>query len=86
MHNNPNTAIDTLCKIIKCFTGIIYCSEGYGIIIHDSNLFPVYLPMLLSFLTHNITCISESCIEIKTKLNFYFHTSLWCLKRFFEGL
>ena len=23
--------------------------------------------------------ISESCIEIKTKLNFYFHTSLWCL-------
>ena len=22
----------------------------------------------------------------KTKLNFYFHTSLWCLKRFYEGL
>ena len=20
------------------------------------------------------------------KLNFYFHTSLWCLKRFYEGL
>ena len=30
--------------------------------------------------------ISESCIEIKIKLNFYFHTSLWCLKRFYEGL
>ena len=22
----------------------------------------------------------------KSKLNFYFHTSLWCLKRFYEGL
>ena len=30
-------------------------------------------------------CISESCIEIKINLNFYFHTSLWCLKRFHEG-
>ena len=25
-------------------------------------------------------------IEIKIELNFYFHTSLWCLKRFYEGL
>ena len=33
-----------------------------------------------------VPCISESCIEIKIKLNFYFHTSLWCLKRFYEGL
>ena len=24
--------------------------------------------------------ISESCIEIKIELNFYFHTSLWYLK------
>ena len=31
-------------------------------------------------------CISESCIEIKIKLNVYFHTSLWCLKRIYEGL
>ena len=30
--------------------------------------------------------IFESCIEIKIKLNFYFHTSLWCLKSFYEGL
>ena len=29
--------------------------------------------------------ISESCIKIKIELNF-FHTSLWCLKRFYEGL
>ena len=30
--------------------------------------------------------ISEICIKIKIELNFYFHTSLWCLKRFYEGL
>ena len=33
----------------------------------------------------NVPCIPESRIEIKIKLNFYFHTSLWCLKRFYEG-
>ena len=30
--------------------------------------------------------ISESCIEVKIELNFCFHTALWCLKRFYEGL
>ena len=29
--------------------------------------------------------IFESCIEIKIKLTFYFHTSLWCLKRFMKA-
>ena len=43
---------------------------------------------LFSFglLTLLFPCISESCIGIKIKLNFYFHTSLWCLKWFYEGL
>ena len=36
------------------------------------------------FLILPVPCISESCTEI-IKLNFYFHTSLWCLKRFYEG-
>ena len=40
----------------------------------------------LRFLTLKDPFISESCIEIKIKLKFYFHTSLWCLKRFYEGL
>ena len=39
-----------------------------------------------AILTLNVPCISESCIEMKIKLNFYFHTSLWSLKRFYEGL
>ena len=38
-----------------------------------------------AFVRHTSTlpapCISESCIKIKINLNFYFHTSLWCLKR-----
>ena len=34
----------------------------------------------------NVLCISESCIEIRVKLNFYFQTSLWCPKKFYEGL
>ena len=32
------------------------------------------------WLTLLAPCISESCIKIKINLNFYFHTSLWCLK------
>ena len=28
----------------------------------------------------------KSGIKIKINLNFYFHTSFWCLKRFYEGL
>ena len=31
-------------------------------------------------ITLAVPCISEGCIEIKIKLSFYFHTSLWCLK------
>ena len=30
--------------------------------------------------------ISESCIKMKIELNFCFHTSSWCLKRFYKGL
>ena len=37
------------------------------------------------FLTLNVPCISESCIEIKIKLNFYVQT-LSFRKRFCEGL
>ena len=36
-------------------------------------------------LTLPAPCNSESCIEIKIMLNFYFHTSLWCLKMPFEA-
>ena len=35
---------------------------------------------MLQLLTLKDPFIYESCIEIKIELNFYFHTSLWCLK------
>ena len=38
------------------------------------------------FLILNVPCISESYIEIKIKLNFYFHTSFSTLKSIYEGL
>ena len=36
-----------------------------------------------SMLNLPATFISESCVKIKINLNVYFHTSLWCLKRFY---
>ena len=36
--------------------------------------------------TLSAPCISESSVKIKFNVSFYFYTSLWCLKRFYEGL
>ena len=41
---------------------------------------------LCQILTLPVPCISESCIKMKINVNFYFHTSSWRLKRFYEGL
>ena len=41
--------------------------------------------LLEFFLTLFAPCISESWIKIKVKLNFYFHSSLWCLHKTFWG-
>ena len=53
-----------------------------------------HMKIKVKFLMHNSSIlwltlkdqfISENCIEIKIVLNFYFHTSLWCLRRFYEA-
>ena len=54
--------------------------------IKNATLYCIHFYDFKEKLTLNVPCISESCIEIKIKLNFYFHTYLWCLKRFYEGL
>ena len=36
-------------------------------------------------LTLPLWCMQEIYVRIKINSNFYFHTSLWCLKRFYEG-
>ena len=38
-----------------------------------------------SELTLNVPCVSESCIEIKIKLNFYFHISCGTSKGFMKA-
>ena len=63
---------------------------------HDSEAYTVFiylwaLRQLLfrlnekPWLTLPALCIPESSIKIKINRNFYFHTSLWYLKRFYEG-
>ena len=37
-------------------------------------------------LTFPAPCILESCIKREINFNFYFHSPLWCLKRFYENL
>ena len=34
-----------------------------------------------SMLILPVPCITQSCTEIKIKLNFYFRTSSWCLRK-----
>ena len=65
--------------------------EGECSNIISTRVPPIVTPPFLCqhlLLTLNVPCISGSCVEIKIKLNFYFHTYLWCLKAFikpFEG-
>ena len=50
-------------------------------LITSSLLYENFLSIWKRFLlTLPVPCISESCIEIRIKLNFCFHTSLWCVK------
>ena len=42
------------------------------------------LSAFYDIITLHAPCISEKCF--KMKINVYFHTSLWCLKRFYQDL
>ena len=90
-----------LRQIVPISVLLLYISKYKGVIQHlvrlaffqKSSLLDVWLgteypsgKKLFNVLTLKDPIISESCIEIKIELNFYFHTSLWCLKRFYEGL
>ena len=53
-----------------------------------NSCFQILELIIWNFLTQrffNPTCPNPGRRE-KIKLNFYFYTSLWCLKRFYEGL
>ena len=57
-----------------------------GSLVRWTELYPMRKLYAKQILTLPAPCISESCIKIKINLTFYFHSSLWCLKRFYEGL
>ena len=58
----------------------------FSSLFRDEGNVTVCNPITPPNLTLKDPFISESCIEIKIQLNFYFHTSLWCTKRFYGGL
>ena len=56
-----------------------------------SQYFRLYFVILWSTsgclsVVNPVLCISESYIQLKINLNFYFHTALRCLKKFYEAL
>ena len=63
-----------------------YFSDARKTVRLTCRLFLIAFVINVFRLTLPVPCISKSCIEIKIKLNFYFHTSFWYLKRFYEGL
>ena len=69
---------------MRCYSDIV-CSYIIPLTYGVQQMIKQTLKILQQLLTSNVLYISESCIEIKIKLNFNFHTSLWCLKRFCEG-
>ena len=95
MHNKNLFAIKYLMKIWRCETFLRNCANKILINISTSKqeaiVFSIFDELYLKtnclcslILTLNGPCISESCIEIKIKVNVYFDTSLWCLKRFMK--
>ena len=75
---------------------MIFASRKLNNQIDEQNFMNMYYSILLkkhgithhcslSSLTLPVPCILESCIKIKINLNSYFHISLRCLKRFYEG-
>ena len=77
------------CRILCLFLFFcfIFFIAGFGfffiIILEESVMKFCEFFIILTLLVG--PCISESCIEIKIKLNFYFHTSLWYLHKTFWG-
>ena len=59
----------------------IFCTVSYWICAFASKS----LITAVFTLTLPTPCMSENNIKIKINSNFYFHTSLRCLQRFYEG-
>ena len=91
------TISDNLKKVIYGFNNILeeYINKNFEYSIPTAKVkrtgWQVFFwnfsaRLILCFLlTLPTLCIPGSSIKIKIILIFYFHTSLWCLKSFYEG-
>ena len=68
---------------LKKILGLDYVESNRNYFYREKKCLLILLNALLTLLAQ---CISESCIKIKINSNFYFHTSLWSIKKFYEGL
>ena len=66
-------------------TSFYFATETHLLKQHVCKFMHMIPQVFYIVLTLKVPCISESCIEIKIKLDFYFHTSFWCIKRFYES-
>ena len=71
-----NQSIHITLEAINCSSYLIYNVATF--IMQES---PYYQKIISNnFISLPVPCISESSLEIKIKLNFYFQFSLWCLR------
>ena len=73
-------------KVYKCFvqdcSPLVAMLLNFNSFISDSD----HCQISCRILTHPAPCNLESFTKMKISLNFYFHTSLRCIKKFYEGL
>ena len=84
--NKPVSSKDLIIfmiSFISSFEIVSVVMSGPKIFFEYLYLLLMLLLLILIVLALPTLCISESCIEIKFNLNFYFHTSLWCFKKAF---
>ena len=64
----------------------LYFLHSISSLEHTKDIVSAFIKDLQKILPLSASYISENYFKIKINLNFYFRTSLWCLRRFYGGL
>ena len=64
----------------------LYFLHSISSLEHTKDIVSTSIKDLQKILALSASYISENYFKIKINLNFYFRTSLWCLRRFYGGL
>ena len=64
----------------------LYFLHSISSLEHTKDIVSAFIKDLQKILALSASYISENYFKIKINLNFYFRTSLWCLRRFYGGL